>query len=107
VHEGIRILHGGDNSRNAGVDDAGHARTGASEMAAWLERAVERRPSRAIAGLVERDYLGMRFADTAMEALSHDDAVRRDHNGADQRVRTRASSPTFGQLQRALHVVAV
>jgi hypothetical protein len=49
----------------------------------------------------------MRFADTAMEALSHDDAVRRDHNGADQRVRTRASSPTFGQLQRALHVVAV
>ena len=48
---------------------------GAAEMAARLERHVQRGAARALAGLVEREHFGVRFAGPRVPPLADDDAV--------------------------------
>ncbi len=107
MHERIRIFHRRNHARDAGVDDALDARTRASHVAARLERAVQGGAAGAIAGFVERNRLCVRLADTPVISLPHDDAVTRHDHRADERIGTRAAAAALGQLQRAIHVVAV
>ena len=92
VDERIRILDRGDQARNAGLDDLRDARTGASDVAARLERAVHRRAARARARLLERQHLGVRLAGAPVEALPDDHAVAGHDHGPHERIRTRAAA---------------
>src|SRR6266850_4628939 len=107
AHERIRILDGGDHARDARRDDAFHTRTGSAAMTARLERAVQRGAPRVLARFVERHDFGVRLANATMIALADDDAVIRHDDRADERIRTRLPAAALGQLQRAIHVIAV
>src|SRR5580765_2032413 len=97
VHQWIRILDGGDDARDAGLDDPLDAGAGASDVTARLERAVQGRAPRERAGLFERVNLRVRFADAVVETLADDHSVARHHHRADERVGTRAPAPALGQ----------
>src|SRR5205814_6304521 len=85
-------------------DNARRARTGAALMAARFKRAVQRGTASAIAGSLERAHLGVRFTGTLVKTLADDDAVRRDDDGADQRIRARPPGAPRRVKQRPLHV---
>src|SRR6185503_13945848 len=87
AHERKRIPHRRDHPPDAGRDDALGAGTGASRVRTRLERAVQRRAARALAGLLQRVHLRMRFARALVRAVADDDAVIRDDAGADDGVR--------------------
>jgi len=97
VYERIRILDGCDDAHHARFDDALHAWTGSADVTAGLERQIERRAAREVAGLFECMDLGVGFADPSMEALSDDHTVTRHDDGADERIRARAPAPALGQ----------
>ena len=107
VDERIRILDRGDQSRNPGLDDLRDARSGASNVAARLERAIHRRAARARPGLFERQDFGVRLAGAPVEALSDDHTVAGHDHGPHERIRTRAAAAPRGQKQRAVHVIGV
>ena len=107
AHERIRILDGGHDARDARRDDAFDAGAGSAAMTARLERAVQRGAARVLARFVERHDLGVRLADATVVALADNDAVIRHDDRADERIRTRLSAAALGQLQRAIHVIAV
>ncbi len=79
---------------------------GPSDVAARLERAVERRARAPVARHRRaRATSACALAGALVEALADDDAVGRHDDRADHRVRTRAPAPPRGVKQRALHVV--
>ena len=71
---------------------------------ARLERHVERRAPRALAGGPKRVHLGVRLAAALVPALADDLAVAHD-DGADERIRIRRPAPALGELERALRCV--
>ena len=68
---------------------------------ARLERDVERRAARALAGRLERDDLGVRAAVPLVPALADDLAVA-DDDGADDGFGYASSAAALGQLERPL-----
>ena len=71
--------------QTAGSDDVVGARRGPAEMAARLERHVERGAARRRTRLGEREHLGVRPAGAAMEPPADDPAVSH-HDRSDRRV---------------------
>ena len=72
-------------------------------MRARLERHVEGRAARRVAGLLERDRLGVADAVVLVPALPHDLAVSHDDR-ADERMVAGLAASALGQLERALEV---
>jgi hypothetical protein len=68
-------------------------------VGAGLHRHVERRPTRSLAGGLERDDLAVAAAGLG-RALADDGAVPDDH-GADRRLRVGAAGRRSGDLERA------
>src|SRR5206468_4834298 len=80
-----------------------HARTGASLMAARFERAIQRSAAGALAGGRDGAHLGVRLTGALVKALPDDHALRRNEDGADQRIGTRPSRAAGRMKQRSLH----
>ena len=68
-------------------------------MGAWLERYVERRATRGVARLPERDRLRVADSLVLVPALPHDLAVAND-DGADERVVAGLAVAALGELER-------
>ena len=110
----VRVAGGGHDARDPGRDDRVRARRRAPVVRARLERDVERRAARALAGRLERDDLGVRAALALVPALADDLAVaarrrrRRPGSGAScrgparrARARARGSSRSASGSRRA------
>ena len=80
---------------------------GAAGVAARLEVHEQRGAARAIAGVVEREDFRVRLAGARVPALADHDAVRRDDDGADHRIRRRDAFGRGRMKQRAPHEVGV
>ena len=105
----IRILHCGDNSREARGDDGVGAGAGAAFVAAGLETDVQRRAARFFARGLERNDFGMIAPVVLMKAFAEDFAVFDDH-GADHGIGTGKPHAIAREVEGALHegnVVAV
>jgi hypothetical protein len=76
-------------------------------MTAGFERAVECRASGAIARLVKRVDLRVRFASAFVRAVPDDDAFVGDDRCADDRVRSGATDSAARLLERAAHPTQV
>ena len=85
VDDRVRIASADDDARDSGGDDRVGARRRAPVVGARLERHVERRPARRVAGLLERDRLRVTNAFVLVPALPHDLAVAHDDR-ADERM---------------------
>jgi len=82
----IAIASRCDDPPNTSGSNPFNARTGSPNVAAGLERAVQRAGARALAGAVERDDLGVRASCPKMRALTDDDALGVKDDGAYDRV---------------------
>ena len=93
-----RVMHRGD----AGGDQRPRARWGAAVNATWLQRHVDGGAPSAVAGLPQRDDLGVVVARRLRVAAPHDRAVLH-YDGADSRVGGARSERDCSLLQRHPH----
>ncbi len=91
-----------ENAPDAGPRHRLAARAGAPAMGAGLEGDVEIGARRLVAGVLESEDFGVRFAGAGMEALS-DDLPVAHHHGAHRRVGLRAPLASPGQFQGLVH----
>ena len=103
VDEGVRVAQSRDHADDPGLDHCFGTRRGATHMRARLERRVERGALRAVAGLSEREDLGVRGARTLVPALT-DDAILGDDHGAHRRVRRDHPPTPFREPEGPFHV---
>src|SRR5215470_10005353 len=103
VHNGIGIASADHDSCDPGLDDGVGAWRRAAVVGARLERHVEGRATRSVAGLLERDHLGMADSVVLVPALPYDVAVLHD-DGADERVVAGLAATALGELERPLEV---
>ena len=103
VDERKRILHRGDDARDAGGDDALGARARAARVHARFERAVQRGAPRALARLLEGDHLRVRLARALVTPVADDDALGGDDARADSRIRRGAADAAARMLERPPH----
>ncbi len=82
----IAIARRGDDPPNTRGSNPFNAWTGPSNVAAGLERAVERAGPRALAGAIERDDFGVRASRAKMRTLADHDAVGVHDDRAHDRV---------------------
>ena len=66
-------------------------------MTARLKVAIERRASSQFSRSIKRVHFGVRPASLQVRALPRYDAVRRDDDGADDRIRTGPAAAAFSQ----------
>ena len=97
-HFGIGIFERRDHARNAGGDDGVGARRRFAVMRARLERDVERRAARRLAGAAQRLDFGMRPPAGLRPAAADDDAVLDDHR-ADRGIGPGAAEPAPAKRQ--------
>ncbi len=85
-----------------GCDHRIGAGTGASGMRAGFEIEIQRCAARAVAGLFERQHLGMLQPVVGMGAAANDLALRVDNHRADTRIGRGQRDSASRQLQRFL-----
>ena len=106
-HEWKRVLDGRDDATDPGSDDAFRARPGSSVMRTRLERAIERRSTRALPRLVEGVDLGVGIAGPFVRPVpDHHPFVGHDAR-PDHRIRRRPADPAPRVLQRPAHPVGI
>ncbi len=98
----VRVLERGDDPRDAGGEDRVHAGRRRAVMRARLQRDVERRAARRLAGRSHGDGLGVRAAAQRRVAARDDDAVLDDQR-ANRRIRPRAAEIAPAERQRRRH----
>src|SRR5581483_931191 len=101
--DGVRIRGADDDAGDSGCDDLIGTRRRAAVVRARLQRDVERRPARGVAGPLERDRLCVADAVELVPALPHDLAVAHD-DGADERVVACLATSALRQIERTLEV---
>src|SRR5438477_11703049 len=104
--ERIRILHGGDHVLHAGGGERFDAGGRPSMVRARLEIDVQLRAASLIAGLLEREDLGVLHAGVSVEP-SADYFAAAHGPGADHRVRAGLPASLARQLQRLADVCGV
>src|SRR3954465_3033556 len=98
-----RVFHRGNDTADAGGDDAIGAGTRSSEVHAGLEGAVERGAARCLSGFVEGVHFSVRFACTLMGALPNHNPFARNDAGTDDGIRCGSAKTTARVVERALH----
>ena len=96
-----------DHARNPRSRDALDAWAGPPDVAAGLERAVERRAPCEVPGLVQRSHLGVRPAGLLVIPLPDDRAVFAHDDRAHHRIGTGRPPAPLGEVERAVHVVEI
>ena len=99
----VRILDGSNHLFDARGNDAFDARSRATVVRAWLERADQPGAACAAAGLVEGVHFGVRRAGLLVIPVADDGAIRQHDARTDHRVGTGLPAATLGQPQRAPH----
>ncbi len=94
---GFGSIDRGDDAQDARLDDADDAGPGAAQVAAGLERRIQRAAARPLPGHVERVHFGVRFAGAVMVPVADHDAVARHDDRADHRV---GAGPAAAALRR-------
>jgi len=104
----IWIFNCNDGALDPRRDDGVGAGTGSPLMRARLERHIDRRPPRPVAGRSNCDRLGVRPA-APRRRRSCDDFARRciDNHRADGRIGRRIAKATLGHAQRDRHHLGV
>ena len=105
-HERVGVFERDHRAADAGRDERVRARRREAVVAARLEGAVERRAAGAVAGLPQREGLGVRLPHGEVRAGPDHGAVLHE-NGTHERVGVRPSPASFGQVERLLHVPVV
>ena len=105
--ERIGILAGNHRATNPPFDNAWRARAGPAGVAAGLERAIERRPTRPIAGIAKRVNLSVRRSRRFVKAAADHDTLGVHDHGADHRIRRRATPSPLRERERARHEIEV
>ena len=103
ARDAARIAHRDDDARDPAAMIASAHGGVLPIVRARLERHVERRAARAIAGRAQRVDFGVRVAVARVKSFADDLAVGND-DGADHRVRRRLSPAVLGERERAPHV---
>ena len=98
----VWIAHRADHSRNSRGDDGARARSGTPGVAAGLERDVQRRALRALAGLAQRDNFGVVPSFVNVKALADHPAGFHDH-GSDDRIGMSQAHAASRKIKRAGH----
>ena len=102
-HDGIGVRHGVHHPRDASVDDQIRARRRPAVMRARLQRNIERRTLRRVAGRVQRDDLRMGTTRAFVEPASDHSAVLNDDR-ADHRIGAGGTPPLLRKGQSLTHV---
>ena len=102
----IRVLHGRDNARDARRDQGVHAGRRPSLVRAGLEADVHGRAACPLAGLLQRDDLGVPQAGIRVEAAAHDLAIAHNYR-ADHRVGAGLRPALARQVERFAHECGV
>ena len=101
------VDHPDDDPTDTSFDDSMHARTGAADVAAGFERAIQRRATCSLVGprfsFVQRSHFGVRQARPLVVPRPDDGALRRDHHRTNQRVGTAVTTAPLGQRERLIH----
>ena len=86
----VGVDHPDDDPTDTSFDDSMHAGTGAADVTAGLERAIQRRVTCSLVGLrlgfVQRSHLGVRQARPLVIPRPDDGTLRRDHHRTNHRV---------------------
>ena len=107
VDERVRVAGGNNHPGDAGIRHNGGTGGSPSDMAARLQRAVQRRATRPRAGITQRVHFRMRSAGGLVEAAPDDDSLAIDHDGSHHRIGTGAAASPLSQRKRASHVIGV
>jgi hypothetical protein len=105
----IRIPRADDDASDAGVEDRLRAWRGRTRVIARLEGHVERGSAHVVAArgrVAKRFDFGMRLAAHPVKSLAERRRTERE-NGADRRVRRRASAPAFREFASTPQIHAV
>jgi hypothetical protein len=103
---GVRIAHRGDYARDLCTDECICTRRGPPEVAAGLERHIDRRTGRLIARGFQRNRLGVRLARLLVPAFP-DYLPAFDDEAPDAGIRRGRVQPSLSQLERPRHVTAI
>jgi len=106
VDERVGVAHGDHRPRHARRHEGVGAGRRAPLMGAGLERTVECRPARRVAGLTQGGRLGMGSTRRRVPPPADDTAVL-DEQRPDERVRVRRATTVLGQTEGLVHEAVV